>query len=158
MFKSDTRRASPREEYNVFLDSEWRNITSCSQKSLFGEFGKKKNCQMSLLDWSSLLEHKNWQKRLFSCYLILRVLVKFVKSFLFWLKSKKKNVDCLWRMRAHHVELLEQSVLVCKAWRLLGLRMAETDCRYGGQLRMNWEKSLEQPKRSSPPDWVWGRF
>jgi len=44
----------------------------------------------------------------------------FVKAFLFWLKSEKKNVDCLRRMCAYHVELLDQSVLVCMAWRLLG--------------------------------------
>lgn len=82
------------------------------ETSLFGEF-RKEHCQMSLLVYSSLLAHKNRQKRWFSYYLLPRVVVKFVKTLLFLLKLEKKNVDCLWRMRSHQGELLDQSVIVC---------------------------------------------
>jgi hypothetical protein len=54
------------------------------------------------------------------------------------------------------VQVMLGGSLFTTAWRALRLQMEETPSRYGGQLRMYWIRSREQPTRGGPPAWGFG--
>jgi hypothetical protein len=91
LFKSDASRASPREEHNVFLDSEWRSITGRSRGAPFGWFGKK-TAKWAFRDSSSLSAHKKTgRSTVFYVILCCELWLSLSKRFYFgWNQIKKR--------------------------------------------------------------------